>query len=244
MFTGFSSDKAYLKISVGGVESDSRFGLLIYKIGEQFMNAEKDNIPPVITVNGIVDTSYGVNTTVKTFMGYATDVLAENVNVTMTIYDPNYEVVVDVNGLPLEYVDASKEYEIVLSMYGVYIVEYMAEDANGGINMETIVYIVEDYLAPTVKVDTANLTCKLGDRVELPTATFTDNCTSAENMGAYIMYYNPNGQCFLVYDIIVQNTIRGVHTFDVVGEWKIIYYVFDEMYNVTTAEIKVIVTEA
>lgn len=242
-YIGFSNDRAYVKIAVNGVEQGERFGWKVKSIGEQPMAARKDFIPPIISVNGIEKIAYELNEKVKTFTAYATDVLCENIDVKMSVLTSTYEPYTATDGTVLNMVDATKPYEIQLTEYGNYYIEYTAKDSNGVESIIQLVYSVVDKESPALKLDGGDKSCKVGDTIELPVATFSDNVSEIYSVQAYVMYTDPSGRCFLIDCIAEDGKLTATYTFNQVGKWKISYYVYDEAYNVSKAEITVNVTK-
>ncbi len=239
-FKGFSGDKAYIEFEVVGMDADveKNFGLEVINIaGQGFFNTDVDMQGPVISVDGEPVFEYAYGEEIKTFTATALDVLQENSTCTISVRTPSENFAVSKDGTTLKNVSAAVSYDLVLNEYGYYTVTYTGKDSFGRSNTKKISYYIPDKEAPTITLSKTSVTCKVGQKVKLPTATVSDNCSTIDAISCYLMYYSPNGQCFLIDNVKTGNKFTGEYTFDQVGEWKVVYFVYDEYYNVATVEV-------
>ena len=139
------------------------------------------------------------------------------------------------DGILLERVDATKEYQISLSAYGDYNVSVTAKEGEGWkySNESYFDYVVTvtDGEAPTIdfKKDFAKK-LKVGDTLSIPKYTVSDNFTKAEDIVVLKMIINPKGMPIYLYGD--DNGIRCEYA----GIYQIKIYVYDEMGNLTVFE--------
>ena len=237
-FNGFPSGKVYFEIELCNAEQDAV--VFIQKICEINANNPQDNTSPFLTTeNNLVTTA--VKDSVYTVQKIiASDVLCPNVQAYLTVLAPSGETAVSVDGTPLEGVDATKEYQIKLSEYGDYLISVVAKEANGWKYSNEAYFeyslTVIDGEKPTLqfKGEFAK-TLKVGDTLIIPDYEVADNHTKTENITVMKMIINPKGMPVYLYGDV--NAIKCEYA----GEYKIYFYVYDEMGNVTTFETSVLV---
>ena len=98
---------------------------------------------------------------------------------------------------------------------------------------KAVIVRVLDEIAPEIAISSHNLKSeyKCGDKIKIPSATFTDNLNGYTSM----VYVLTPESC---YDFVEQN---GEYTFNLKGTYYIVYSVKDADNNVSRERIKVVV---
>lgn len=221
-FAGFTSQRANLTIRLYG-EPGSVFRLK--SINQQRMGskyAEDTTAPLVSIVNPLNYVVKGAEVTLPT--AFATDVLAENAAVKMSVLDPDGEVVSTTDGTELTNVTPDKEYIIRIEKYGTYRIEYKATDGtNETRSVVSRVNVVDD-TAPEQKLAKAiPVSCKTGEKLVFPEVTCSDNISAAENITLNVIVKHPSG-IITAESTSVELTEEGVY--------EIIFMAVDEAGNV------------
>jgi hypothetical protein len=144
-----------------------------------------------------------------------------------------------VDGVALEDVDATKDYDILLAEYGEYYVVATAQETSWKYsNPSTYEYLITvvDGEKPTIafKGEFAKQ-LKVGETLIIPKYEVADNYTSAEKITVMTLITNPQGLPIYLYG--EENAIRCQYA----GVYKIQIFVCDEMGNLTTFETNVMV---
>ena len=238
IFNGFPSGKIFFTIELCEVEQDG--AIFIQKICEINANNKQDNTGPYLTTAKAVVTS-AVKDSVYTVQAIrANDVLSPNVQAYVTVVTPSGERAVSVDGVALEGVDATKDYQISLSEYGDYLISVVAKEASGWKYSNeayfeyTLTVIDGEKPSLEFKGDFAK-ELKVGDALIIPEYIVSDNHTKTENISVITMIINPKGMPIYLYD--GANAIKCAYA----GEYEIYFYVYDEMGNVTIFETSVTV---
>ena len=155
----------------------------------------------------------------------AYDVLDCTAEVKVSVYDPSGNKI-------LNEVSCEKTRKILLSSFGQYRVVYTANDGNTYFTTSnTYIYTVKDLTPPTIYVSgTVQSEATSGETVVFPTATVFDNYT--ENCKFYVLVYTPDGERVVT---------DGKYTFTKAGEFRVVYYAYDDNYNVSQTTFKVTV---
>lgn len=229
-FDGFESDKAFVNVAYEGYGEDASF--VFSEFGNcRFNTASTDRIKPILFSESETGGTFRVGDTYVVRAPISYDVYSPNTVYTLTVTDEKGNVVRDVNGLALEKVDPTKDYEILLSEIGDYVVYYEAEEAASFVvtkpNAATLRYSlsVADEEAPTIswkgKFETS---LKAGGVFVLPNYKATDNYSSAENIVVRAFVETPEGQMIM----LPGNSIQMTH----VGVYEVRIMVVDEAGNV------------
>ena len=150
----------------------------------------------------------------------------------LTVTDSNGKAVVDVNGLVLENVDPTKDYEIELNTIGQYLVSYTATEDKEFLkkgNSSALVYTlnVSDEEKPVITWDGSFVTeAKVGDMIIVPNYTVSDNYTAAEDIIVRVFVETPTSQLLM----LPGNAIVVHH----VGTYEIRVMVVDTAGNITS----------
>ena len=240
-FDGFPSGKFMLRLAFVGADTTGYAAYRLSKINNQPMsNATSDRISPKVSV---LSRNYGgfiaLNTEKEIPAAMAGDTLDPYTVFTLTVTDPNGDVVTAEDGTRLEKADPTRVYTIVGKYYGQYNVAYTASDTfNGTPTVWSYVITVEDRIAPEIHIGEGfKTTAKVGDVLCLPTITATDNLSNAENIRISKFVLNPNGDLIMLSG--ASNSIRCAYA----GQYRFRIVAVDETGNMTTAYLTVTVTE-
>ena len=236
-FNGFPSGKLYFDIELCNVEENS--ALFLHKVCGVNASNNRDNTGPSLpkaesfVTMGTKDEEYVVQSIV------AGDVFAPNVKATLTVITPSGEPAISVDGTILQDVDATKEYRMRLNEYGDYLFSITAQEYGWKFtNKSYLEYAVTvmDEEKPTLQFkDEFQKSLKVGGTLVIPEYTVSDNVTAAENISVMVMIVNPKGMPIYLYNDA--NAIRCEYA----GVYKIYFYVYDELGNLTFFETSVTV---
>ena len=230
-YEGFSGNVARLTIEMDGVSGKSV--ICLKNLNRQSLNnADKDRLAPQIMVNPITG-DRKLNETIVLEEAFAIDVLCNARSFTLKVIDPNENFVVAENGVTLNGVDndPSARYEIKLSMYGEYCVEYRAVDSNGKENLVVYYVTVKDDIPPELSLGNAVVSAKVGETVKVAEFTATDNIS--KEVSSFICVEGPNG----IYTLVKDNAFVPKQA----GEYIVRYMVWDEAGNYAFKSYTVIV---
>ena len=191
-FKGFSSGKIYISMALKDAKANA--GIRLAKIDNQSMAYATDDYGvPRIIIHGDYGGTYRYGDLATVNRVESSDVLDPNSSVTVTVRNPDGKIVRDTDGILLEKVVASKEYQIKLEGYGQFIVTYEAMDTAD--NTSNFIYAinVEDDVAPTIEI-TGSLpkTVKVGDTVRVPAFKVSDD--QDENVEATVYVTTSHGE--------------------------------------------------
>ena len=171
----------------------------------------------------------------------AYDLYSPNVDCKLTVLDGNGDPVKDVNGLVLEDIDVTGDYQIKLDTFGSYNIAFViteSEDFLSRPNKARYIYglNVYDYEPPvlnfTSKIPT---TAKVGDTIVFPTYSVSDNAYAIEDIDISMVVETPKHQ----YILLPGNALKVTQ----VGEYTFRLMAVDKAGNISTKEFKVTVTE-
>lgn len=196
-FEGFTSD--FIIVSSWVKEAISGASYNVISICGQPINVSRVDVnAPNIYVTGNYGGCVEEGATVVLPRALAGDALDPNSTLTLTVLDPQGNVVKDVNGDLLQNVSGLSEYKIVISSYGKYSITYTASDTfNSRANVRTYTYalVLEDEIAPTLEwTSVVSTMAKIGDVIVMPSFRYSDNITEAENIIIMKYVFNPNGR--------------------------------------------------
>ena len=237
-FDGFPSGKVYFEMEMRDAEANA--AIFLSKICNINANNTQDTTGPFISTmenvvtNGFKDDVYTVQ---KVFV---CDVLCPNTQAKLTVIGPDGTVVTSVDGTALQEVDATKDYQIVLSSYGEYNVSVTASESGGWkySNQSYFDYVITviDGEKPTITFKKAFATdLKVGDTLVIPAYTVSDNFTAADKITVVKMIVNPKGMPIYLYG--EENAVVCKYT----GVYVVKIYIYDEMGNLTVFETSVTV---
>lgn len=237
-FNGFPSGKVYFDIELCDAQSGD--AIFLHKICDVNANNTRDNTGPSIsTANSIITTAVkdSIYTVQKVIV---CDVLSPNVKASLTVIAPNGAPAVSTDGVTLENVDATKDYQIMLSDYGEYLVNVVAQEDSAW-KFSTKSYL--EYTLSVVDGEKPTLTFKgafqkelnVGELLMIPEYTVSDNFTKAEEIHVIKMIINPKGMP--VYLDEGSTALKCEYA----GIYKIYFYVYDQMGNLTVFQTNVTV---
>ena len=238
-FSGFPSGKVYFTIELCGAEADA--AIFISKVSNVNVVNKEDSTGAVITTeNALVTTAVkdSAYTVQKVSVG---DVLCPNIRTALTVKSPSGAVVTSVDGITLNGVDATRDYQINLTEYGRYYVSVTASE-NGwkysnSSHLEYVVTVV-DGVPPTIEFDDDfDTELDVGDLLKIPEYEVADNYSQADKITVMIMVVNPKGMPVYLYG--ETPSMRCEYA----GVYKVYVYVYDEIGNLTIFETDVTVEE-
>lgn len=242
-FNGFPSNRIYVSAETVNATNGAQY--IVKEMDNHTINSTKvDSTKPRIAINGVYGGMYNANDMYVITSADVSDTIDADIQCFLTVKDPKGNVVCDLKGNYLENISAEYEYEIQLTTYGQYIVEYTATDYFGNVSPETSYSInVFDRVAPQASIeDTWSATAKVGEQVVLPVVNVLDNESSLNEMTIYRFVRNPNGVVTaLGYDFKVNkdgslNYTQYKYTFQYAGDYRFVIVVCDEIGNQTVLQ--------
>ena len=232
VFNGFDSGYVYLGIQVN---TDVESVLTISQINSyEFNDIAADVIGPSIIIDSKVVGKCALNQTVTIGKAKAFDVLSPEASITVTVRGPS-GIMTSVDGIVLQNVDCSREYQIKLTEYGQYSVIYDAKDGNGQASRESYSIAVKDTVAP--KVVFANgfrTSAKVGEEYIIPDYTLSDDVSSQDKIYSSVYILTPFDNIELVEN--------NKYVFKSAGEYIVYVLAVDESNNYVFYTVKVTVT--
>ena len=227
-FQGFKSHKVYVTFVMQGVTTEGGFTLRDI-CGQFFDYSSTEWAAPNITIGGLFGGDNLVNTEITLNPAISSDVIGGEVDLYLTVTDPNGEVIKDVNGKLLNKVLVTFESEIKirLSEYGTYFVEYYVEDASFNSNTFRYSLSVVDDQNPVIKLSGEPvIEGKVGDLIDVPSAKVIDNRDKDVKLCVYLV--------LPTLEMIEFDTSRKGFKAMVKGDYKIVYKATDADGNLTT----------
>ena len=126
-FNGFSSGLIYFEMEIEGVTNASVIDFS--RFNGQMLNSviTFDTTRPKIVVSGSFGGKYTLGETVTIARAIACDIFDPNIDSYVTVFSASGQVVTSVDGIKLDKVDFTRDYEILIEEIGEYIVEYAAK---------------------------------------------------------------------------------------------------------------------
>lgn len=227
-FDGFSSQKVNLTMRLYGKKGSA---FCLKSINQQRIGKKYaiDRTAPLVSVVNPID-YVAMGSEVNLPVAFATDVLAENATVTMSVKDPEDKTVTTIDGKELNGVTPDREYTIRIEKYGTYRIEYKATDGTNKTRSIVSRVNVVDNARPKLEFEkTISNSYKIGDKLELVEATCSDNVTKEENIKLSIVVKYPSG---------VINAVSKSVQLDEEGVYEITYIAVDEAGNVGRVTMK------
>lgn len=233
-FDGFN-DKVYVGMNVLDAQAGDRY--ILNSVGGQILSyRDRDSSGPSVSLIGDHGGRYSLNSEYTVRAAISGDTFAPESACTVTVEAPNGEIVTDVDGNKLENVATDKEYVIKLTQYGMYRINYNAEEINWLGNKSSILdsVYVPDEQAPEIKftsVGTTNAT--VGDVIVMPNYKVSDNISETASIKVNKFVINPNGRIIQLKgdSNSINAQVKGVYTFVVSA--------VDEEGNMATAKYTV-----
>ena len=238
-FNGFPSGKIYFTIELCDVEEGA--SIFVSKVSSINVDNKQDATGAVITTASALITTAVKDSTYTVQRVFVGDALCPNVKTSLTVKTPDGQVVVSEDGIALNGVDATREYQINLTEYGQYYVSVTAaEDGWKYANTSHLEYVVTvvDGVPPTIEfTEEFETELEVGDLLTIPAYTVSDNYSAAEKLTVMIMVINPKGMPVYLYGE------QPAMTCAYAGTYKVYIYVYDEIGNLVTVEKEITVKE-
>ena len=226
-FKGFASGLVYVSIEFENVISNST--ILLKNLGGQaFGSLTADTVKPRLSLLNSISMSYNIDDEVTLPAAVAADVLDPNVKAHYSVFNPDGDIIKDINGKELSEVALDAMPTIKLDKYGVYYVEFYAVDWNMKAEIN-FVYALEvvDKVAPEITfIGDRITTAKVGDNVKVQEVEVNDGLDGKiENVGIFVI--TPDG----VYKKVERETFMA----EKAGIYTVVYYAYDSSGNTVRA---------
>ena len=173
-FDGFPSMGVMLELTITGKKGAT---FCLTNINDQPLgsNYTSDNVEPLLCLqNTHMKVAKGLACVLPAAKAY--DVYSEETSLSLTVQDPEGNVVSDTNGKKLEDIDGTKEYEILFDKYGQYRVIYVASDGDNKTRGIGFQINVNDEGAPEIQLkQKMESIVSVGTRIDFPELIVTDN---------------------------------------------------------------------
>ena len=190
-YGGTTKNLIKFNVVANGVHGDA--GFTIRKVVNQMIRStiKADAIEPSIVYNGKYNVYENLGVKLTVFSAVASDVLSPLKNTYVKVVDDKGNVVNADDGTAMNMVSFDKEYVITLSSYGLYTIEYYAEDNLGNYTLFSDTITVIDKVKPTIELkENLQKTAKVGDTITLPEITASDNLSTELTVQVYVL--NPD----------------------------------------------------
>ena len=247
----FKSEKVYLSIRLVGVEGSSTVNVkminnqtFIHKVsgGGEFLK-QVDGYTPEISYSASTG-QYQPDSIIDICTPTYADVLSTilDKDVSFSVRDPEGNFMTSVDGVLLNgKQDFKKNYQIKATVYGDYFVTYNVKDSSGKSARSIYVFSIVDMTSPVIELENGynsqtRLTVKLGDVVKVAGYTVSDNVDAAEDLNVSVHLFDPNK---------AQVNLKGYTAFkaNYVGEYQIMYFVYDKAGNYNAVYYTIVVTQ-
>ena len=216
-FAGFTKGFVYMQFRLQKIEGTATIGIKNIK-NQSMINAPVNYIKPSLTVYEEIVGTADLNEKVVLAQAIASDVYDGNAKI---------KVLIKLNGKELySYVNAFGTFDGSVFQptdYGVYVIEYIAEDASGNSLTKTYNVVVRDLIKPVIEIQGETPTTgKLGKALELPKAIAIDNVDP--DLQVYVIVINPMNAYTLF-------KVGEVYVPQYEGRYIVKYYCEDSNYN-------------
>lgn len=199
-FGGFSSGKVYVELATTNNKANSRYKIR-YFCENVITFRNYDNKTPDVAVSGSLPAKVSINKTFTVRKAVAADVYAPESSLTMTVYDPDDNVVTSVDGVSLSDILPDREYVVKAKKYGNYKIVYTIQEVNWINRTGRTTGTIEQYVnvpdeeLPTLTFTTAGTKeASVGDVIVMPDFTLNDNVTPSDRIKVWKYVINPNGR--------------------------------------------------
>lgn len=234
-FEGFRSGYCYFSAKMHGENVSLR---ILSLAGQNFTTIGYDAVSPNVAAeydyefNG----TYGAKVTV--YRALSADVLDPYTTTTVTVRNPNGEIVTAVDGTRLDGVPADRTYEIVTDSYGYFNIRYEATCSNGQMSRESYSIYIVDSVSPELKVTgSVPATLKVGASWRVAAAEAIDNVSDSDRITVLCVITHLS-----THDIGVYRS-GDTYLFEKVGQYVVRFVATDESGNATVKEYAVTVME-
>ncbi len=227
-FKGFESSIVYMTVEI------EKAGVVkLYSVNGTYISWGYDYGAPKIVFSEAFNYSYRKGETFTIPSVIASDLLDGIVDCEVT-FTYNGGTMTTTDGVAIDGVSGENAYEVQLTEYGSYLLNFFAKDSGGKKTNINLYIVVIDDVKPEIELGgEMPETAKVGKTVTLPYASATDNMGG--EIIAYALAINPNGGYFFLPD--------GTFTPDKAGDWTIRFYAYDATGNLAYIEYTVTVTE-
>ena len=232
LFEGFSSKLMYVTAKVIGVEGNAEITWTNFG-GQVLDNNDVDNIKPSIAISKEYESSYAYQSTCEIYPAVSADVLSPETHGGLTVYDPNGNIVKDIDGTLLSNVPFDKSYFVNLEYYGSYSIVYSSKDWFGREQEYFYALYVADVDAPIISLMGETQTeIALGEEIKIVKAIAVDNVEGDVEVYTYLV--DSEG-------LVVSVSNGGTYVATKKGVYEIRYMSFDSFGNLRIVSRKVTV---
>lgn len=233
-FSGFTSGKLYMTVRMEKLESGAE--VRVTSLNAHNLNDRTfDMLKPGISVLGETGGFFTVGDTATVYKGATADVVSPFCTFYVNVYDPDGEIVTNVDEERMEQIYPDRNFTIELTKVGAYIVQFYSEDADGN-KEKNISYALNvlDLVAPVLSAPVSAIpeTASVGDKLQIPAVTATDGVDGKLEVFTYVVYP----------DLRIQTVTTGTVEFSMTGMYVIKYYAFDACGNSSILEYTVFVS--
>lgn len=232
-FEGFSSGYAVFNMNYE-FESDGEMQVQLKNLNGQPLSSKitTDNIAPKYYTKDTLS-QFSNNGKIIIPVIEAIDVLNSYAECQITITTTNGQPATSIDNISLKNVPTNREYELELESGGKYQVVISYKDGAGKIGNYRYMITYEDTIVPEMQISKTQIHAKLGDAIDFPTVTATDNVTESSKLEIYKYLQTPKG----ILTEIMENSFVASEK----GEYIIRFMTFDEAKNIAIIDCKVIV---
>lgn len=241
-FKGFTS--GYVKIDVTLInpvveEGVSGAAVKISKIRNQnfyaryktdgTMRTFEDTVTPNVVYTFDSSKAYLIGDKIEVPLAYGADELSSYMEVLVVVKNPSGDVIIEEQPIKAGLFFNVEE-------YGIYSIIYKTEDAAGLVCDNAVCNInIQDLEAPTITLlSRKDIEVKINEEISIPEVIVQDNYS--EEVIVKVLVKDQTGRFFAVENNTYVPTSEGTHT--------IVYCAIDENFNLTYAELKIIVKGA
>ena len=188
-FVPFTEDIVALTLNVQGVVGEARFS--VRKICNQVLwsTTRKDGIDPILSYNGTYGIYMEKDSVLTIFRAVVCDVLSPLKENYVSVYNPDGSIATATDGTALDKVPSNRDYQVLLSKYGTYVVDYYVIDDTGNNPPFKSNIQVADNQPPVIKVkDNFPKTANVGDVIRIPDYQVTDDVD--KDLTVTVVLYN------------------------------------------------------
>lgn len=214
-FTGFPSEKVYLKIGFSEIEGKKAGIEIGYLLNQIICDIDGDYICPLISISEQIEREKNFGDSVKIPAAKSFDVLDQDVTLTVSVMDKTGNYLIDHQVI-------DKDLYFTARSYGTYQVEYEASDSAGNVLVQSFAIDIRDTIAPKLTLlGEIPKTVKIGQKIKLPGATVSDNVSV--NIKVYMFVTDKYGKISIVDN--------NIFIFTEKGKYVLRYYASDNDFN-------------
>lgn len=239
VFDGFSSKIA--KLSIELIDVTGTVNVAVKSINGQEFNSKTllDRVSPRVYAYTTGKRVKEIGEVVTIYPAVACDVLDPEVQITLKVLGPDNKPIKSVDGILLDNVDGTKEYQISVSEYGSYLILYSSFDEAENDAGASLSFKVLDAEKPQINLSRENVTsAKKNETIVLAPATISDNYSTSESMIVCCFVVRPSGNIFTV-NMKTSNSFVANEC----GTYTIRYMGLDEAGNAVMLEQQIVVHE-